>query len=110
MPSSATKLDDSQVSASKRHGRPRRTRVTIGGVSALVDKPSAEQVRRNIAESSSALERAAKRIVKPGIRLGRKKGVPYYSADPEHPEIFIRILDDKKERGFLVDGKFQVIA
>ena len=74
----------------------------------FVSKPSSEQVKHNISVSTEALERAAKRLIRPGVRLYAKKGVPLYSADPERPGVYIRILDGKMERGVLENGAFKV--
>lgn len=97
----------SAVSAVKAHAK--RSRIKFGGITVLVPKPSSSQVKLNVAASSLALERTAKRLMRPGVRLHAKKGVPQYSADPERPGVYIRVLNGTKDRGVLENGEFKVI-
>ena len=87
-----------------------RMKVTFGGVTVSVQRPNAAQVRHNVELSTMALERAKKRLMRPGVRLNAKKGVPQYFADVEKPGVFVRKLDGKVERGVIENGKFKVIA
>jgi hypothetical protein len=86
----------------------KRTKVKFGGITVRVPKPTSAQVESNVAASTLALERAAKRLVRPGVRLYAKKGVPLYSADPERPGVYIRVLNGKTDRGVLENGAFKV--
>lgn len=107
--SSSARIPDARAATfAKVKGKGRRARVKFGGVVVTAPKPSSAQVKHNVAASSDALERAAKRLMRPGIRLYAKKGVPLYSADPERPGVYIRVLNGKTERGTLEDGAFKV--
>jgi hypothetical protein len=72
--------------------------------------PSAKLVRQNVQRSTEALERLAERLAKPGVTLRARKGVPLFSCDSDDPEVMIRTLDGKTERGRIVDGVFRPIA
>ena len=54
-----------------------------------------------------ALLRSRRKILRPGVLLDVPKDVPLYHADPEQPSLIVRILNGKKRRGKLVDGKFK---
>ena len=108
MSKSASVLDSRSSVTARAEGTGARAKVKFGGVTVFVSKPSSEQVKHNISVSTEALERAAKRLIRPGVRLYAKKGVPLYSADPERPGVYIRILDGKMERGVLENGAFKV--
>ena len=78
----------------------------LGNIIVSGRRPSAEVVSSNVAASTAALERVGTKLIKPGVRLPQKKGVPRYSADENNPEVFIRRLDGKVTIGKLHNGKF----
>jgi|GEM_PF-2543774 len=82
-------------------------KVTVGSVTVSVSQPTQEMIKRNLAASEVALSRAMKEIIKPGIKLNPAKGVPLYQADPDNPNLIIRKLDGKLEKGRFVAGKFK---
>ncbi len=88
-------------------GRP-SVKINIGNMTVRVAKPNAEQVEANVAFSTLALERVAKKLRRPGVRLNAKKNVPLYSADPEQPGRYIRSLNGRVERGVFESGAFKV--
>ncbi len=81
--------------------------VRYGTVTMKIRRPSATTVASNVAAGQKALERARTKILKPGVTITLHKGVPLYSADPDHPGTLIRKLDGKVQRGRFVDGKFK---
>lgn len=84
--------------------------VAFGDVRVLTPrKTNAAQVKRNIRAGQLALARAKDLIVKPGVTLELLKGVPRYHADPDQPELLVREIDGKRERGKFVDGKFRIV-
>ncbi len=85
------------------------SKVKFGDVTVTGARPTAEAVRLNVARSTEALERVGKRLLTPGVRLPRKKGVPRFSVVESEPGVFIRELNGRVDRGRLVDGVFQVI-
>jgi hypothetical protein len=82
------------------------TTVTFGSVTVTGPAPSEEVVRENIAAGRRALERALEAFKKPGIRLPRRRNVPLYRADPNEPNILIRELNGREERGTMSEGQF----
>ena len=88
--------------------RVRRLKITFGDVTVVGPRPSAVEVKRNIEASRQALERVKARLMRPGVRLYAKKGVPLYSADPDRPGVYIRQLNGKTDRGILENGAFKV--
>ena len=86
-----------------------RARVKIGNMIVFGDKASAAEVRTAVAVSSEALNRLSHTIVRPGIRLTKRKGVPLFSIDPNNPGRVIRKLDGKTEQGVLEGGAFKVL-
>jgi hypothetical protein len=81
--------------------------VRYGTVTMKIKRPSATTVAFNVKAGQIALERARTKILKPGVTITVHKGVPLYSADPDHPGMLIRKLDGKVQRGRFVDGKFK---
>ena len=108
MTQTAALLDNRPAVRAKVKAKRARAKVKFGGVTVMVSKPSSAQIKYNVAVSTQALERAAKRLMRPGVRLYAKKGVPLYSADPERPGVYIRTLNGKTERGVLENGAFKV--
>jgi hypothetical protein len=81
----------------------------FGNVVVTGAEPSEAVVKANIDYGTQALERVAKRLLKPGVVLPSKKDVPRFSADGSEPGVLIRRLNGRVDRGRLVDGIFQVI-
>ena len=80
----------------------------FGNVTITAPAPSEEQIARGIRESTRALEGLVRAFEKlPGITLPRQKDVPLFWADDDDPDIIIRELNGKIDRGRLVNGKYQ---
>lgn len=94
----------------KRRNGTRGRRVKFGDVTITAPAPARATVMANVATSTAALSRAVERLAKPGVQLHKKKGVPLFSLDSEDPDVVIRTLNGKTERGHLVDGVFQAIS
>ncbi len=76
----------------------------------MVHRPTAAEVKVNVAKGSSALDRLKKRLMRPGVRVYPKKDVPLYFADVDRPGIYIRKLNGKIERGVVENGTFRVVG
>ena len=87
----------------------RIAKIKFGDVTISGAKPNAEIVKVNVERSSRALERIVKKLVKPGVTIRSKKGVPLYSVAEGEPGVFIRKLNGRVDRGHLVGGVFKVI-
>jgi hypothetical protein len=103
----------------KRQSEPSvRVRTSIGGsfetkfgsVTVTGKKPTAASVRANVERSSKALERLSKALTKPGVVVRPKKDVPQFSVDENEPGVFIRRLNNRIERGRIVNGAFKPLA
>lgn len=88
---------------------PRESKIKFGSVTISGRKPNPAVVTLNVERSTEALERAGKRLIKPGVTIRRKKDVPQYSVAEGETGVFIRRLNGRTERGRLVKGVFQVI-
>lgn len=97
-----------QVVNVRQHGHGMST-VKFGNVTISGATPSARTVTMNIERSTEALERVVKKLIKPGVVLRPKKGVPQYSVAEGETGVFVRRLNGRVERGRLVDGAFKVI-
>ncbi len=87
---------------------PKFVRIKIGGVFVSSQKASREELKRGVQQSNTALERLSATLTKPGVKLPKRRNVPLYSADPDHPGLLIRKLNGKTERGVLEGGVFKV--
>jgi hypothetical protein len=84
--------------------------VTFGDVTVTAQRPSDEEIQRNVEASTAALRRALPAFLKPGVRIYPKKDVPLFWADDNDPNICIRKLNGKIERGVVdEDGEFKAI-
>ena len=90
--------------------RTAQQRISIGNLTLVVPRPTKTQVQENVRQSAEALSRALTRLTRPGIRLRPKRGIPLFQVDENDPDILIRDLDGKRERGTLQDGEFKAIA
>lgn len=91
-------------------GKARRGEVRFGSALLKVGKADARELAQNVSRGQAALTRAMKALVKPGVKLKRTKGVALYAADPERPDVLVRILDGKRERGVFDKGEFKVLT
>ncbi|NOT41578.1 MAG: hypothetical protein HOP13_13895 [Alphaproteobacteria bacterium] len=80
--------------------------VQFGVVTVTGEAPSAAVVKASIRQGTDALDRALTAIVTPGVKLKHKAGMPLYAADPKNPNLLIRQLGGKSERGRFESGKF----
>ena len=104
----AQAMDGSAPAPKRRTRRTGERKVTFGSVTVMVRPPTKAEVHHNVEQSTAALERALKRLVRPGIRLYPKRGVPLYWGDDNHPGKFVRLLDGKRDLGILENGEFKV--
>lgn len=104
-------VTDKPVTQSRRRRKQAGERkVTFGSVTVTVRTPTEAEVQRNVEQSTQALARALKRVVKPSVRLYPKRGVPLYWGDEDHPGKFVRLLDGKHDLGVLENGKSKVVG
>lgn len=85
------------------------SKVKFGQVTVQGPKPSRAVVAENVKRGSESLKRAVVAVMRPGVSLRPKKGVPQFSVDANEPGVYRRRLDGRVERGHLVDGDFVVI-
>lgn len=105
-PPSKRASSDGKVVAIKAIGSRRNVTTRLGNVTVSGQRPSADVVRSNVAASTAALARVGAKLIKPGVHLPPKKGVPRYSADENNPGVFIQRLDGKITTGKLQNGQF----
>lgn len=82
--------------------------ISIGSLTLVVPRPTKTEVQENVRRSTEALGRALVRLTRPGIRLRPKRGIPLFQVDENDPDIFIRDLDGRRERGRFQDGEFKI--
>ena len=83
----------------------RKTR--FGSVTVTAPPPSKAMLQHSVKLSTQAFERVTERLARGGVRLPAKKDVPFYSLDSDDPDVMIRKLNGKIERGSFVDGVFK---
>lgn len=88
-------------------GKVRSRKIRFGSVTVTAPEPSKAMVQRNVTASTKALERATSRLAKAGVRLHAKKDVPFYSLDSDNPDVMIRKLNGRTERGTFINGVFK---
>jgi hypothetical protein len=84
----------------------RSRKIKFGDVTVTAPAPSATMVEHNVRLSTEALERLAKRLARPGVSIRARKDVPLFSLDSDNPDVMIRTMNGRTERGHLVDGVF----
>ncbi len=92
--------------------RPAGTRgrkIKFGDVTITAPAPAKAMVQANVKRSTQALERLATRLGKPGVAIRARKDVPLFSLDSDNPDVMIRTLNGKTERGHMVGGAFHAI-
>ncbi|MCP3736261.1 hypothetical protein M9979_15440 [Sphingomonas sp. RP10(2022)] len=90
--------------------RAKTCKTRFGDVIVTAPPPSKAMVQHNVKVSTQALERVTKRLAKAGVRLYAKKDVPLYSLDSDNPDVMIRKLNGKVERGSFINGEFNAEA
>jgi hypothetical protein len=99
---------DAIIQPGSRKVKTRKTR--FGSVTVTAPPPSKAMVQHSVKASTQALDRVTERLAKAGVRLPAKKDVPFYSLDSDNPDVMIRKLNGKIERGSLVDGVFKAAS
>ena len=101
---------DGKLSVRVRKGSAARAFSTkFGSVVVTGSRPSPASVEANVHRSTAALERATKKLVKPGIFIRAKRDVPQFSVVEDEPGVFVRRLNGRIERGRVVAGVFKAI-
>jgi hypothetical protein len=84
-------------------------KVKFGNVVITSTTPDRKAVAANVERSSEALERVAKKLIRPGFAVRARQDVPRFSIDSTDPKLIIRELNGRTERGKLVNGQFEVV-
>ncbi len=71
--------------------------------------PTEEEFKRRNEAVNKGLALALRSLLTPGIVIEEKKDVPLYWVSKNEPDIFIRRLNGRDQRGRMIDSKFQVI-
>jgi hypothetical protein len=90
-------------------GRGVRVTVRFGDAVITGARPSREIVEKNVGMSTVVLEQATRKLAVPGIKLPSKRDVPQFFADDANPDIIVRRLNGRLQRGRLVNGSFKAI-
>lgn len=75
----------------------------------LYTRAPADGDKRNVTAVTPAagrLERLRASSYVRGVALDTPPGVPMFRADPDNPQLVLRVLDGKEERGTVRDGRF----
>ena len=89
--------------------RKAQPRITFGTVTVWAAGQKKSAKKKNVQKGQRALERAAKDLVKAGVRIDAPAHVPLYSVDEQHPDRLKRKLNGKVQIGVLKNGRFKVI-
>lgn len=73
-------------------------------------KVHAEVPPETLEQSRRAMRQLGVRLLKPGVKLPDRKGVPKFYADEQDPALIIRVLDGKRERGRFENGQFKAVV
>lgn len=87
--------------------QPREILVTFGAVTVRVDPPTESEIRQNIEAGQAALRRMKSALIKPGVIIKQKNGVPLYFGSADNPDLLIREKDGVKTLGRFVNGRFR---
>ncbi len=85
------------------------TTVTVGAVTIVAERPSPEEIRKNILDGQMALARALNIFKTKGVKLNISKGIPLYQANPNNPKFLLRNIDGNIDQGVFENGQFKVI-
>lgn len=61
-------------------------------------------------QSRNAMRQLGDRLLKPGVKIPDRKGVPKFYVDETDPALVVRELDGKRERGRFENGQFKAVA
>lgn len=81
--------------------------VSFGAVTVNVAKPSESIRQANIEAGQAALQRGKDAIIKVGVKIPRKRGIPLYFGSEDRPGWMVRELNGKKTVGRFVSGRFR---
>ncbi|WP_151954910.1 hypothetical protein [Sphingomonas sp. EC-HK361] len=101
-------MTDSIIQPGAKKVKTSKTR--FGSVTVRAPAPSEALVQHSVKASTQALERVTERLAKAGVRLSVKKNVPLYWLESDNPDVMIRKLNGKVERGSFVDDVFKAIG
>jgi hypothetical protein len=93
-----------------REGKGRARFVYSFGAAELRMSNHAKLAAATLELSREAMKALGGRLLKPGVKLADRKGVPKFYADETDPALVVRELDGKRERGRFENGQFKAVA
>ena len=92
------------------HGGRTRSVYSFGGAVLRSAKGHGKPSLETLELSRTAMRELRGRLLKPGVKLTDRKGVPKFYADEADPAVVVRELDGKRERGRFENGQFKAVA
>lgn len=84
------------------------SKFSFGSVTIQVERPSIEEIKKNILSSQMALARAMQAFITKGVKLKVRAGTPLYQANPDNPKFLLRNIDGEINQGIFEDGQFRI--
>lgn len=82
---------------------------TIQSTDSLKNKAAEEEFRKRNEAVNKRLELALESLLTPGIVIEEKWGVPLFWVSKNEPDVFVRRLNGREQRGRMIDSEFQAI-
>jgi hypothetical protein len=83
--------------------------ITFGSVTIKTERPSPEEIKKNILNGQMAFARAIEAFKTKGVKLNATRGAALYQANPKNPKYLLRNIDGNIDQGVLENNKFKVI-
>jgi hypothetical protein len=89
---------------------PVRSVYSFGSAKLQSSKGAGKIPPETLEQSRNAMRQLGDRLLKPGVKLPDRKGVPKFYVDEADPALVVRELDGKRERGRFENGQFKAVA
>jgi hypothetical protein len=107
----AGQASETQAKVVVRDGKGRvRSVYTFGSAKLQSTKGHGKVSPETLEQSREAMRHLGSRLLKPGIKLPDRKGVPKFYVDEADPALVVREIDGKRERGTFENGHFKAVA
>ncbi|MGA0599205.1 hypothetical protein ACO2Q3_00710 [Caulobacter sp. KR2-114] len=104
------KIETGAAKVVLRKGKRARYSYSFGDAVLTNDKGQQATTPETLEMSRKAMRELGWRLRKPGVKLRMAKGVPKFYVDEGNPDLIVREVDGKQERGTFEDGKFKAVA
>jgi hypothetical protein len=83
---------------------------SFGGAVLKSSKGHTKVSAETLEQSRKAMRELGDRLLKPGVKIPERRGIPKFYADETDPAFVVRELEGERERGKFENGQFKAVV